>query len=114
MQRWRCTRACRRLVTAIACSYSWLALVYPDGAVGADTAAQRLSVTQWGIVGRIEERVRDLGRAGARVEHAGGRAEILEELMKAVDTGGQCDGASLGALKVASEAVSLPTERSGP
>ena len=58
---------------------------------------------------RIEGRVRDLGRAGARVELAGGRAAVLEELMTAIDGGLHYGGVPIsGTLPVVSEEVSLP------
>ena len=80
----------------IVAAYSFLACGCPAGGVAAHAAACALTSTQWELVGRIEDRVRALCCAGAHVELAGGRAEILEELTRTlgnyeVDSGGPPD-----------------------
>ncbi len=67
------------MVNSIVIVYSYLACGCPRGGTAVETAACGLSATQWDLVSRIQGRVRDLCRAGTRVELAGGRAGVLSE-----------------------------------
>ncbi|MBM4023659.1 MAG: hypothetical protein FJ284_15730, partial [Planctomycetes bacterium] len=111
MQRWRRTQQLRRLVNGIVVTYSYLACGCPVGGAGLEFAAADLTAAQWELVNRIEDRARELCRAGALVELAGGRADVLNELMTAVDGGAVYGGTMVGtALMVKSEEVPLPTQ----
>ncbi len=54
-------------------AYGFLACRCPAGGAAVEAAASGLTATHWELVGRMEGRVRELCRAGAQVELAGGR-----------------------------------------
>ncbi len=86
------------MVNGIVGVYSCLACGCPSGGSAVEAAACVLTATRWDVVSRIEGRLRDFCRAGARVELAGGRADVLNELMMTVRGGATYVGVPAGAV----------------